>query len=136
MDCAIYRGGVVGAIDRRVTDARHTSARALSALTATYHRALARRFDRRRRALNNNMREAPPAWPRGRSFIAARSSRGEWRLPSRPIATLVYLHFAAAIRRVVGCGGAGRGWASTWLAYTPPPPQRHGATSLCQLCNE
>lgn len=25
--------------------------------------------------------------------------------PSYPIATVVYLHFAAAIRRVVGCGG-------------------------------
>lgn len=60
-----------------------------------------------------------------RSFIAARSSRGEWRHPSRPIATLVYLHFAAAIRRVVGCGmRRGRGARPLRGSNTPPPAPR------------
>lgn len=53
--------------------------------------------------LNNNIDSTEASRRRccsGCSFIAARSSSGE---PSRPIAKLVYLHFAAAIRRVVGC---------------------------------
>lgn len=39
VDCAIYRGGVVGSIDRTVTDVRRTSRLTLSALTATYRLA-------------------------------------------------------------------------------------------------
>lgn len=40
-------------------------------------------------------------------------------LLSRPTATLVYLHFAAAIRRVVGCGQrrAGSSRHTTWREY-------------------
>lgn len=45
-----------------------------------------------------------------RSFIAARSEV----VASRPMAMVVYLHFAATIRRVVGCG-----WG------TRPSPPRH-----------
>lgn len=73
-----------------------------------------------------------------RSFISARSSRGEWRHPSHPIATLVYLHFAAAIRRVVGCGKR-RGRAGLGLRYVA---RIHAATTVAtattrrQLCNE
>lgn len=59
VDCAIYRGGVVRAIDRRVTDARHTSARALSALTATYHRSQASLRLRQRGQKTTSIRAAP-----------------------------------------------------------------------------
>lgn len=58
----------------------------------------------------------------GRSFIAARSGH-----QSRPIATLVYLHSATTIRRVVACG---RARARRYVARIPPAP------TLCQLCNE
>lgn len=68
------------------------------------------------------------AAPSSRSFIAARSSRSEWRRPSRPIVTLVYLHFAAAIRRVVGCGERGRG-ASFYVARILHQGRRHDALS-------
>lgn len=56
VDCAIYRGGVVG--DRSLADGRgHTSARALSVLTATYRASLRLRL---RPLLNNNV-DSPKA---------------------------------------------------------------------------
>lgn len=117
----IYRRGVVAAIDRGLTDARHTSPRALSALTATYRRgAIGRSPAFAATGCSQTTTSICEGSLAARSFIAARSSRGCSSEPlSRPIAMLVYLHFATAIRRVVGCGRE-RG----------PPPTASGTTWL------
>lgn len=125
VDCAIYRGGVVGAIDRRVTDACHTSASALSALTATYHRTHTAASP----AATSAVHAAPRPWA-ARQPAAAHLFRLDQVVASggtRPTQSRRSFIFISRPQLdgslAAASGGAGRGSASaTWLEYTQPPP--------------
>lgn len=107
-------GGVVGA-DRSHGDGRgRTSTRALSLLTATYHGVATRSH-----LLNNTNCNSASVSSSSLIYFPLFEVAASATKPSWPIATVVYLHFAVAIRRVVGYGGReGSKATTTWHEYT------------------
>lgn len=104
VDCAIYRE-VSSAIDRLWrTRAIHQRARYLRSRRLIVS-ALGPAGGRPRRLNNNIDRHEPP--PLAARLLRLDRATASGCDPSRPIATLVYLHLVVAIRRVVGCGRAG-----------------------------